>query len=104
MQSQLPVARAAARGLPAPVPWYDGIAVREGLNAVAATREDFSWVSDRGAPRWTAIPLQSARSGIAVNRVKWSGLFRPRLERNCPSGFEAHGWAVTTWPTRSELE
>ena len=25
----------------------DGIAVRQGLFAVAATREDFSWVSDR---------------------------------------------------------
>ena len=34
--------------------------------------------------------------------IPLGGLFRLRDERRCPSGYDANGWAMTTWPVRDD--
>ena len=66
----------------------------------SVVREELWWVRKR--TRWVrdgGRDTRRAPTTLADWAAKWSGLFRPRNERSCPSGFEAHGWPMTTWPT-----
>ena len=68
----------------------------------SVVREELWWVRKRN--RWIrdgGRDTRRAPTTMADWAAKWSGLFRPRNERVCPSGFDAHGWAMTTWPTRT---
>ena len=61
------------------------------------------WVHKRN--RWIRDGGRDTRrvpTTVADWARKWSGLFRPRDERACSSGFDARGWVVTTWPVRSD--
>lgn len=68
-----------------------------------AAREELWWVHKRN--RWIRDGGRDTRrvpTTVADWARKWSGLFRPRDERACSSGFDARGWVVTTWPVRSD--
>jgi hypothetical protein len=66
-------------------------------------REELWWVRKRN--RWVRDGGRDARRApktLAEWAMKWSGLFRLRDERRCPSGYDANGWAMTTWPVRDD--
>ena len=72
---------------------------QEWLRSMA--REELWWVRKRN--RWVRDGGRDARRApktLAEWAAKWSGLFRLRDERRCPSGYDANGWAMTTWPVR----
>ena len=60
-------------------------------------RKRTRWMRDGGRD------TRRAPTTMADWAAKWSGLFRPRNERVRPSGYEAHGWAMTTWPTMGPI-
>ena len=67
-------------------------------------QEELWWVRKR--TRWMrdgGRDTRRAPTTMADWAAKWSGLFRPRNERVRPSGYEAHGWAMTTWPTMGPI-
>ena len=71
------------------------------VDELSEAREELWWVRKR--TRWMKDGGPDARrapASLDAWAAKWSGLFRPRSERACPAGFEAFGWAVTTWPRR----